>query len=193
MALLSTFTRHAIGVYDRGYRLWHRLDGLEADVPPLLRIEVRRSLRAHVLGGVVAIRRADRVGVLHLDNGRVALLHRPGASPLAVGLAFRRHFLASLQTLALLSAPGRRLADVKAFTAVTIFHHALVRVGFEIEASGLVAGDVVAAYQRRLLAALHPAGEARARRLASAHARRVWISRARLLDLHLPSRGTTVG
>jgi hypothetical protein len=184
MALLHAFTRHAIAVYDRGYRLWHGLDGLRADVPPVLRIEVRRSLREHLLGGGVAVRRGDRVGVLHLDNQRVALLHREGATPLAVGLEFRRQFLASLQTLARLAAPGGRLADVTAFMAVTIFHRPLRRAGFEVETPGLVLGDIVAAYQRRFLALLHPAGKARLRRLASTRAERVWISRARLLDLH---------
>lgn len=184
MAPLTSLARQAVAVYDRGYRLWHRLDTLEANIPPILRVEIRRSLRGRVLPGGVVIRRGERIGVLHLDNQRVALIHRRAPTPVSVGLEIRRQFLASLQTLATLAAPGRRLADVKAFTAVTLFHHALVRAGFEVERPGLVLGELVGAYQRLFLATVHPAGRARLRRLGSRRAAPAWISRARLLELH---------
>jgi len=183
MAALSSLTRRAIAVYDRGYRLWHRLEGPAAEVPPVLRVQVRRSQAEHALADGLVVRRGDRVGILHLHNERVALLHVRG-SPMRVGLEFRRQFFESLRTLAALAEPGGRFADVQAFGAVTIHHQALRRAGFEIERPPLALGGIVAAYQRVLLAALHPSGGARLQRLASARAERVWISRVRLLGLH---------
>jgi hypothetical protein len=43
---------------------------------------------------------------------------------------------------------------------------------------------LTAAYQRALLAVLHPAGARRLRRLANTRAERLWLSRGRLLALY---------
>jgi len=184
----------ALSAYDRVYRFWYRLDSPAAAVPPLLLVEVRRSHRSLTLGDGTPVRLFDRIGVLHLDNERVATLHDGRRSPPAVGLEFRRQFLASLQNLALLSLPPGRLAGVCAFTAVTIFHHGLVRAGFEVEPNGLVWPASVGAYQRALLASLHPSGRSRLVRLGGTRAERLWISRERLLARYgLPADGTADG
>ncbi len=167
------------------YRLGHRLDRAECDVPPALCVAVRRSRRALVLGDGVEIRPGDRIGTLHLNNARVVKIHLRPLTPIAVGLEFRRQLLVSLETLASLARPGGRFQDVVAFTAVTIFHHALARAGFEVEKGGVAFAALVGAYQRALLASLHPAGRSRLLRLASALPERLWISRDRLLALHV--------
>jgi hypothetical protein len=46
------------------------------------------------------IRPGDRIGVLHLNNARTALLHAHEPSLLRAGLEFRRQFFASLHALA---------------------------------------------------------------------------------------------
>jgi hypothetical protein len=130
------------------------------------------------------VRRGDRVGSLHLNNERVAALHAHCPTPAALGLEFRRQFLASLHALAVLCRPGNRLGEVQAFTAVTIFHHGLARVGFEIEPNGLAWPRWVGGYQRALLASLHPSGESRLIAPDSRRAERCWISRGRLLALY---------
>src|SRR5262249_35712364 len=128
----------AITLYDRVYRVWHRLDTPGADLPPALRIEIRRSFRTVRLSDGVVVRRGDRIGVLHLNNERVAALHRNGLSPLAIGIQVRRDMMASLHVLATLTTPGGRLADLRAVAAVTIFHHGLQRLSFEIDPRGLM-------------------------------------------------------
>lgn len=174
-----------IAVYDRLYRLCHGLDRAGSDVPPALRVDVRRSRRALVLGDRTAIRRGDRVGVLHMNNERVIQLHVQALTPMALGLEFRRQLFASLEALAILSRPDGILHDVAAFTAVTILHHGVARAGFEIEKDAVAFAPLVAAYQRALLAVLHPAGRSRLLRLAAARSERLWISRERLLALYL--------
>ena len=174
-----------VAVYDRVYRLCHGLDRAEADVPPALRVAVQRVRRALVLSDGAEIRRGDRIGVLHTNNEQVAHLHVRPLTPMALGLEFRRHLFASLETLAALSQAGGRFQDVVAFTAVTIFHHGLARAGFEIEKNGVAFAALVGAYQRALLASLHPAGSSRLLRLASARCERLWISREKLLALYL--------
>lgn len=184
-------------MYDRLYRLCHGLDRAGSDVPPTLRVDVRRSRRALVLGDGTAIRPGDRVGVLHINNERVIQLHIQALTPMALGLEFRRRLFASLETLATLSRPDGILHDVVAFTAVTILHHILhhgaARAGFEIEKDAVAFAPLAAAYQRALLAALHPAGRSRLVRMAAARSERLWISRERLLALYLapgrPLRG----
>ena len=176
----------ALSVYDRVYRFWYRLDSPAAAVPPLLLVEIRRNYRWRTLGDGTTVPRFGRIGVLHLNNERVAALHAGRPSPLAVGFEFRRQFLASLETLARLSAPGGRLAGVCAFTAVTIFHHALVRAGFGIEPGGLVWRASAGAYQRALLASLHPSGNSRLVGLGAARAERLWITREELLTRYGP-------
>ena len=171
----------AIAVYDRAYRLWYALDRPAAAVPPALRVEIRRSYRTVRLAAGLVICRGDRIGVLHLDNARLAALHGNGRPPIAIGLEFRRLFVASLDALAERARPGQRLAEVPAFMAITIFHHGLQRLGFEPEPDGLTWPRLTAAYQRALLASRHPDGVVRLHRVASARAERLWISRDRLL------------
>ena len=167
------------------YRVWHGLDRPAAEVPPAFRVEIRRSWRTVRLGGVALVRPGERIGVLHLDNVRVATLHEHGLSPMAVGLEFRRLLIESLNTLADSARPGQRLAEVCAFTAVTSVHHRLLqRLGSQVEPHGLVWPRLTAGYQRALLASLHPDGVFRRHGVASTRAARLWISRDRLLALY---------
>ena len=83
------------------------------------------------------------------------------------------------------------ISGIVAFTAVTILHHGLARAGFEIEKDGVAFAALVGAYQRALLASLHPAGRSRLLRLASARSERLWISRDKLLGLYsMPGAGS---
>lgn len=170
----------AIAVYDRVYRLSHGLESARSAVPPLLCVEVRRCHRDLLLPDSVRLRPRDRVGILHLNNEGVAAIHGNGRSPMAVGLEFRRQMRASLRTLATRVETGA-FADVRAFAAVTIFHRLLRRLGFEIEPHGLWCPHLTGAYQRRLLAWLHPDGLTRLAHMATRRAERLWISRERLL------------
>jgi hypothetical protein len=171
------------------YRYWCGLDTPRASVPPVLLVQVRRSDRSLTLADRSTVRRGDRIGTLHLDNERVMALHTGRPTPMALGLEFRRQVLASLHALALLCRPGSRLAQIQAFTAVTIFHRGLARVGFQVEPNGLAWPRPVGAYQRALLASLHPSGRPRLVHLGSGRAERLWISRERLLALYLsPAR-----
>jgi hypothetical protein len=150
----------------------------------VLRVETRRSVVAVRLGGHTLVRSGERIGVLHLDNARVAALHEDGRPPMAVGLEFRRLLIESLGALAADARDGQRLAGLSAFTAVTIFHPGLRRLGFETQRNGLVWPRVTALYQRALLGSLHPDGVRRLHRAASTCAERLWISRDRLLALY---------
>ena len=184
-----------ITAYDRAYRRWHALDRPAAEVPPALRVEIRRSYRTVRLTEAV-IGYGDRVGVLHLDNLRVATLHEHRESPMAVGLQFRRLLVASLEALADRTRPAGELAALPAFMAVTIFHHGLKRLGFEAEPRGLFWPRCTAVYQRALLASLHPDGVFRLQRVAFTRAERLWISGDRLRALYGEGsrvRGTTPG
>jgi hypothetical protein len=174
--------RWLIALYDRVYRVLHSLDSLASEVGPAARIEVRRCHRTLHLADGTTIRRGDRIGVLHLNNDRVAALHADGRPPIAVGLEFRRQLLASLYALARLAGPGGWLSQVEAFEATTIFFHQWLRgLGFEAEHDGLAWPGLVAAYQRALLACLRPAGPAQRGRATYRHAQRLWISREMLL------------
>lgn len=171
--------RWAVVFYDRAYRWVHGLDRATAEIGSAFRLEIRRSRRARELLDGTRIRRGDRIGILHLNNERIAALHGNGLSPLAVGLEFRRQLVASLQTLAALAESGP-LTDVQAFAATTIFHQGLARLGFEQEPHGPAWPRLVAAYQRALLASVHPAGPLRLQRTTYHRARRLWISRSAL-------------
>lgn len=173
--------RWGVLVYDRGYRLLHHLDTPASEVRPALRIEIRRCGRAKTLPDGTRLSRGDPIGVIHLNNARIAALHQDGLRPSAVGLEFRRQLLASLGALAALASPGRPLAAVPAFVATTIFHQLLARLGFEPESDGRVWPRLVAVYQRALLASVHPAGSIRLRRSTYRRARRLWLSRTTLL------------
>lgn len=174
--------RWAVIAYDRVYGLLHRLGTAAAEVGSAARIEVRRSHRILRLGDGTTIRPGDRIGVLHLNNAFMATLHSGGLPPIAVGLEFRRQLLSSLHELARLASPGGRLTGVRAFSATTIFfHQGLTRLGFAPEGDAPACPRLVAAYQRALLASLHPAGPGRLRRARYCRALRLWISRETLL------------
>jgi hypothetical protein len=140
---------------------------------------VRRARRARRLPDGSLLDRGDRIGVLHLNNARIGHLHASEPSPLSAGLEFRREFMASLQALAAQAGAGGPLADVRAFTATTILHDPLHRLGFQAEPDGHAWGRLVAVYQRALLASLHPT--ARLGRPGYRQARRLWCSREALL------------
>lgn len=168
-------------LYDRAYRLLYGLDRPMAQVGPALCVKVERTRRDVTLPDGTTIRRGEVVGVLHLNNARLGAVHLNGLAPLAIGLEFRRWLLASLGELARLAAAPRPLADVRAFTAITIFHRGLARLGFQVERGGLALPGLVAAYQRVLLACLHPAGPVRVRGARDGRARRLWLTREALL------------
>ncbi|MBI2525458.1 MAG: hypothetical protein HYV93_05705 [Candidatus Rokubacteria bacterium] len=174
---------------DRGYRTLHALDAPAAQVGPALCLEVRRSRRTFSLADGTAVRRGDPVALLHLNNRRIVALHHEEGRQHPVGLVFRRRFVTSLEALATRAADGGDLAHLRAFAAMTVFFGGLQRLGFA-EAAGdrLFWARCVAAYQRVLLAAFHPAGAARRRAGTRTRAHRLWISRERLLALHGPAR-----
>jgi hypothetical protein len=176
------WSRHwPVALYDRAYRLWHRLDRPATEVGPALRVAFRRARRARRLSDGSAVARGDRVGVLHVNNERVRALHAAGRDPRAIGLGFRRDMVASLHALAALARPGGPAADAAAFVATTIHGRGLGRLGFEPDPRPLAWSALAGAYQRALLAALHPAGGRRLARLGGRRAQRLWLSRARLL------------
>jgi len=165
--------RWAVLLYDRAYRAVHGLDRPPAQVGPALCVEVRRSRRARRLPDGTRVALGDRIGVIHVNNARIAGVHVNGQPPLAIGLEFRRWFVASLHELAQLAADGGPLADVRAFSAITIFHRGLSRLGFRAERNGIVWPGLTAAYQHALMASLHPAGPLRVWRATHARARRL--------------------
>lgn len=173
--------RWPIAACDRLYRLVHGLDRPGSQVGPAVRLEIRRCRRTIRLADGTPLEPGDRIGVIHLNNERVATLHDEGDSPRVVGVRFRRLFVTSLRELARRTEPGASLADVRAFAATTIFHRGLRRLGFEPARDGSRAGALAVLYQRALLAWLHPAGSTRLGAATYDQARRLWISRERLL------------
>jgi hypothetical protein len=179
--------RWLVAPYDRVYRFLHNLDSAASEVGPAVRVEVRRSHRTLRLADRTTIRRGDRIGVLHLNNGRVVALHAAGLPPIAVGLEFRRQLRASLHALARRACPEGGLSDVRAFEATTIlFHQGLRRLGFEPDPVGLAWPGFVTRYQRALLASLRPAGPVRLGGTTYRRAQRLWISREKLLTRYGP-------
>jgi peptidoglycan-N-acetylglucosamine deacetylase len=173
-----------IALYDRAYRLCHRLDTPRSEVGAALRLELSWATHALRLSDGTLIARGDRIGILHMNNDRVRALHIEGLSPIAVGLEFRREIVGSLRALAVVAGPGGWADRATAFAATTIFHHGLPRLGFERDPTPPPFPHVIAAYQRSLLGVLHPAGAHRLVRLANTHVERLWLSRARLLALY---------
>lgn len=148
---------------------------------PAIRVEVGRCRHARTLPDGTRLRRGDRIGMLHLNNESVAALHVDGLQPHSAALHFRRQFVASLRALAALVEPPGPLSDVRAFAATTIFHRGMPRLGFQPEQNGLLWPGLVAAYQRALLASLHPDGALRLERASFPDARRLWLTRDELL------------
>jgi hypothetical protein len=182
--------RLVIASYDRLYRVWHGLDRPGAAIAPLLRLEIRRCRRPRRLTDGTTLVRGAPVGMLHLWNERVAALHGDGWRPLEIGLEFRRLLRESLRQLAHETTPGGPLEALSAFSAVTIFHRGLGRLGFERDPRPLWLPRLTGVYQRALLASLHPGGIARLAALHHRRAARLWISRARLRDLYGTVRAT---
>ena len=178
-------------VNDLVYRWLHGLTDPAAEVGEALRVGVLRYRGPRLaLADGTEIRPGDRIGILHLNNERVARLHAAGGETPTAGLKFRRAFVASLTELARRVLATDRYAGVKAFTAQTIFHHGTQRLGFEIlPPAGLLRGRFVAAYERHVLGRYHPLGRRGASRTRFNEARAIWISRSELLRRYaLPSR-----
>lgn len=176
----------AIVLWDRVYRRWHGLDALPSRVPPLLVLSPERAWRPHRLADGTLLQRGDRYGELHLDNASVVALRQRGLSAPRLGLKFRLELRASLRTLARLSDGEERFAGLQAFSAITIFHQGLMRLGFEVETDGLIAPRITGAYQRALLLSL----AARPGSHRSPYARRLWISARKLRSLYGRSVGS---
>jgi hypothetical protein len=181
----------AVVAYDRAYRWLHGLDRPGARVGPALSVEIRRCLRPRTLPDGTCLGFGDRIGICHLNNPRVAAIHLDARSPLSVGLEFRRQLFASLHALAALVAPGQPLSDIRAVAATTIFHSGLSRLGFTVEPGRPACPRLVAAYQRALLATIHPRSRLRPRRDAYREARQLWLSRETLLARYLERPGAT--
>lgn len=175
----------AIALFDRLYRAWHRLDAPESKLPPLLSLSAERAWREHRLPDGTIIARGDRFGELHLDNAQVIALYARGLPSTQLGFEFRHQLCASLGGLAEAVRRGGRFDDLIAFSAITIFHHGLSRLGFVVEPGGLLAPRVTGAYQRALLRAV----ATRPRRNRRAVARRLWLSRSRLVSLYSGAPG----
>jgi len=180
MASLLSWQHWPIAAYDRLFRWLNGLDRPGSHVGPVLRLKVRPSRRDVRLMDGTVVHRGDPIGVIHLNNERVVSLHANRLRGQTTGLEFRRQFLASLRELATLSDLGP-LARVRAFTATTILHHALGRLGFEPARGGSRESALIGAYQRALLASLRPAGRARLDASIRRHARQLWVSREALL------------
>jgi hypothetical protein len=173
-----------VTAYDWSYRRLHGLDRPEAQAGPVLRIERRRLWRALRLGDGTQLDRGSPIGVVHLDNARVLALHRDGLAPDSIGFEFRRLLLRSLHAMARQAAEDGPRAALQAYSATTLFHPGLARLGFaQARDDRSLWRGLVSGYERWLLRCLHPAGGG-ARRRAREEARRLWISRERLLALY---------
>jgi hypothetical protein len=183
--------RWPIAAYDRLYRWLNGLDRPGSLVGPVLRVHVRRSRRTVRLGDGSVVRRGDPIGIIHLNNERVVALHAGGRRPETAGLQLRRQFVLSLRELARLTDAGGPLAPVKAFTASTIFHHGMRRLGFEPARGSAPGSALVGAYQRALLAVLHPGGGGRLDARIRDRAEQLWISREVLRARFRASEGAS--
>ncbi len=172
--------RSAIAAYDRLYRWVNGLDQPGSLVGPVLRLKVRRSRRTVHLGDGSVVRRGERIGTIHLNNERVVALRADSPRSDVIGIVFRRQFLTSLGELGRLTDPGGPLAEVRAFSATTILHRGLGRLGFEPARKSSEGSAVIGAYQRALLASLRPARRARLDAAIRHRARELWISREAL-------------
>ena len=182
--------RWPIAAYDRVYRWANGLDRPGSCVGSVLRLTLRRSRRTVRLASGAVVRRGDPIVHVHLDNDRVAALHGDSRRPEAVGLEFRRRFLASLAELAALTEPDGCLRDVRACSATTILHRGLGRMGFEPEVGDSGGSVLVGIYQRALLGVLRPLARRRAAPVRR-RARQLWISREDLRARYLKAGSTS--
>ena len=182
VARTAPWYRRAVLLYDRAYRLMHGLDRPASRLGPMLRVERRRLLRALRLADGTRLGRGARIGVLHLDNPRALALHGGGLHPIAIGLEFRRLFLASLRSVAAQATEGGPLASLQAYSVATLFHRQLPKLGFApAPGDRSIWRPLVTRYERALLRSLHPTGSARLGRGTRREAQRLWISREALL------------
>jgi hypothetical protein len=174
--------RWPIAVADRLYRRLNGLDHPRCQVGPVLRLKVRTSRRNVRLGDGTVVHRGDPIGALHLNNERVLGLHHECLPPTALGLEFRRRLLASLDELARLTDPGASLEHVVSFTATTVRHRGLGRLGFQPALGGSAGSAIIGAYQRAVCASLRPGERTRldAPIRRRARARQLWIPREEL-------------
>jgi hypothetical protein len=121
------------------------------------------------------------VGIVHLNNDRVTALAKDEELSGVPGLKLRREMVASLAELASRCATDPRFREVEAFSATTIFHRGLRRLGFEECESGLTWPRLVSGYQRALLVTLRRGATPR-RRPSDRQARQLWISRKGLMS-----------
>lgn len=175
--------RWVVIAYDQLYRLVNGLDRSRALVAPILRLKIRPTRRSVRLADGTEVRRGERIGVIHLNNERVAALRAGHRSPTPTGFEFRRQLITSLHELARLSAAGCPLSAVRAFTATTIFHRGLKRLGFEAAPGGRAGSAIAGGYQRALLASLAP-GQARGHGSTRIRAEQLWMSRGRLCSIY---------
>lgn len=178
--------------YDRTYLRVHGLRDAAAKVGPILRVEVRRHRGPRVrLADGTEVRWGDRIGILHLFNERIAEFHRDGYHARRAGLKARRAFIDSLKELARRVLEIDRYAEVKAFTATTVMHSAARGTGFEIRPlPSQCWSQIVAAYERALVAHYHPMGRHGAARARFGQAHAIWISREALVRRYGPEAGS---
>ncbi len=179
--------RWAVRLYDRLCRRLHGLDQPSARVGPVLCLEIHRSRKSRTLPDGTAVRRGDRIAILHLNNAGLARLHARAPSPKAGGIGLRREFLASLAELARLAAPACALSEVRAYRITTILTAGLPRLGFAAERFGVLLPRWSAACQRYLFSALHPGTPPRLGGRTYRRAVRFWLSREALLRHHGPA------
>ncbi|MFQ5897032.1 MAG: hypothetical protein ACE5JN_02120 [Candidatus Methylomirabilia bacterium] len=177
--------------YDLAYRRLHGLTTPDAEVGRALRVQVvRHKGRPVRLADGSEIRRGDPIGIIHLHNERVAQLHDDTGRH-AAALRARRAFVTSLRELVRRLQETERYAGVKAFAATTILHGATARLGFESRfLSSRTWAQLVAAYQRALLASHHPLGRRSPTLRRLREARVIWISRETLLRRYRPEPGS---
>ena len=185
-----SWRRWPVAAYDRLYRWANGLDRPDSRVGSVLRLTLGRNRRTLRLASGAVVRRGEPIAHVHLDNDRVAALHGHERRPEAVGVEFRRRFLASLAELAALTEPDGPLRDVRACSATTILHRGLARMGFEPEVGDSGGSALVGIYQRALLRFLRPM-ERRRTAPVRRRARRLWISRDALRARYLKAGRTS--
>jgi hypothetical protein len=163
--------------YDAAYRRFHGLEDLPTERGTVLRVGVERyrGRRVALRDGTV-VRAGDVIGTIHLHNETVAALHDGKPDSVRSGILILRGFERSLRALAGLSEDHPRYRAMKALTATTILHQGVEGFGFEIHPppSGPM-GRIASAYQRFLLARLHPLGRERESR-KTFEVRTIWAS-----------------
>jgi len=165
---------------ERGLRWCSGVTDPAAQVGPVLAVVVRRNRWTVRLPDGTIVRPGEPIGVVHVNNARIEALHQKGASPVWVGLRFRRQVVASLHELIRLSEPSQRLECVRAFCATTVFHGPLRRGGFQRAASDAPGSRLATLSFQAVLAALHPHGLSPRYGAADRRVEQVWISRERL-------------